>query len=129
MSTMRMTCHLLRDILNIGNNRENPCGDYYEGNNPNDAVNGRGRWRVPNLAEFTVMTTDPSRFFGNDYNDRTYFCSTRFSNSNTRLAFRFSGGQVNCLGGGTESLDVDQNTSGYIRCVRDATSSDFNRIP
>lgn len=121
--------HRLRDILNIDNNKENPCDDYYEGNNPNDAVNGRGRWRVPNLAEFTVMTTDPSRFFGSDYNDRTYFCSTRFSNSNTRLAFRFSGGQINCLGGGTESLDVNQNTYGYIRCVRDATSSDFNRIP
>lgn len=121
--------HRLSDILNIDNNKENPCDDYYEGNNPNDAVNGRGRWRVPNLAEFTVMTTDPSRFFGNDYNDRTYFCSTRFSNSNTRLAFRFSGGQINCLGGGTESLDVNQNTYGYIRCVRDATSSDFNRIP
>lgn len=121
--------HRLSDILNIDNNKENPCDDYYEGNNPNDAVNGRGRWRVPNLAEFTVMTTDPSRFFGSDYNDRTYFCSTRFSNSNTRLAFRFSGGQINCLGGGTESLDVNQNTYGYIRCVRDATSSDFNRIP
>lgn len=121
--------HRLRDILNIDNNKENPCEDYYEGNNPNDAVNGRGRWRVPNLAEFTVMTTDPSRFFGSDYNDRTYFCSTRFSNSNTRLAFRFSGGQINCLGGGTESLDVNQNTYGYVRCVRDATSSDFNRIP
>lgn len=121
--------HLLRDILNIGNNRENPCGDYYEGNNPNDAVNGRGRWRVPNLAEFTVMTTDPSRFFGSDYNSRTYFCSTRFSNSNTRLAFRFSGGQVNCLGGDRESLDVNQNTYGYIRCVRDATSADLSQIP
>ena len=121
--------HRLRDILNIDNNKENPCEDYYEGNNPNDAVNGRGRWRVPNLAEFTVMTTDPARFFGSSYNSRTYFCSTRFSNSNTRLAFRFNQGLLNCLGGGTESLDVNQNTYGYVRCVRDATSSDFNRIP
>lgn len=121
--------HRLRDILNIDNNKENPCDDYYEGNNPNDAVNGRGRWRVPNLAEFTVMSTEPATFFGSNYNNNTYFCSTRFSNSETRLAFRFSGGQINCLGGGTESLDVNQNTYGYIRCVRDATSSDFNRIP
>ena len=121
--------HRLRDILNIDNNKENPCEDYYEGNNPNDAVNGRGRWRVPNLAEFTVMTTDPARFFGSSYNSRTYFCSTRFSNSNTRLAFRFNQGLLNCLGGDNESLDVNQNTKGYVRCVRDATSSDFNRIP
>lgn len=121
--------HRLRDILNIDNNKENPCDDYYEGNNPNDAVNGRGRWRVPNLAEFTVMSTEPATFFGSNYNNNTYFCSTRFSNSETRLAFRFSGGQINCLGGGTESLDVNQNTWGTVRCVRDATSSDFNRIP
>ena len=121
--------HRLRDILNIDNNKENPCEDYYEGNNPNDAVNGRGRWRVPNLAEFTVMTTDPARFFGSSYNSRTYFCSTRFSNSNTRLAFRFNQGLLNCLGGDNESLDVNQNTWGTVRCVRDATSSDFNRIP
>ena len=121
--------HRLRDILNIDNNKENPCDDYYEGNNPNDAVNGRGRWRVPNLAEFTVMSTEPATFFGSNYNNNTYFCSTRFSNSETRLAFRFSGGQINCLGGDNESLDVDQNTWGTVRCVRDATSSDFNRIP
>lgn len=112
----------LEAILNIGNNQTNPCADYYEGSE-NDPVSGKGHWRVPNLAELTVMASNPDVLL-TGYNQIPYlYCCTRFSNEKVRIAFRFDGTQISCLGDKGERVDGDYQER--YRCVRDATDRDF----
>ena len=112
----------LEAILNIGNNQTNPCADYYEGS-ANDPVSGKGHWRVPNLAELTVMASNPDVLL-TGYNQIPYlYCCTRFSNEKVRIAFRFDGTQISCLGDKGERVDGDYQER--YRCVRDATDRDF----
>lgn len=116
----------LSDVLNYNNEGSNPCQNHYEGDDPNDPVNGRGRWRVPNLVELTVMSTNHSELFSK--NGVYYYASTMFSNTNTRIAYRNNNGQVSCHGGDPESLDPNQIYVNYIRCVRDATEEELNAV-
>ena len=110
----------LNAILNIDNNKTNPCAEYYEGSE-NDPVSGKGRWRVPNLAELTIMASNPAVLL-NGSPDYVY-SSTRFSNEKVRVAFRYDGTQISCLG--DEGERVDGNHWVNYRCVRDATDQDF----
>lgn len=111
----------LREILNV-DNQSNPCSDYYEGS-ADDPRNGVGKWRVPNLAELTVMSSDPDRYL-NGATKETFAC-TSFSNDQIRLAFRYTlGGQmITCYGAWDSNQTMDH--SGAVRCVRDATDQDF----
>ena len=111
----------LDDILNVGNSGENPCADYWIGSE-NDPVSGKGHWRVPNLAELTVMSANSGRFIVGNRNEYVY-CCTRFSNEKVRLAFRWDGKQISCLGDKGER--VGQSRLVAYRCVRDATPEDF----
>lgn len=110
----------LNAILNIDNNKTNPCAEYYEGSE-NDPVSGKGRWRVPNLAELTIMASNPAVLL-NGSPDYVY-SSTRFSNEKVRVAFRYDGTQISCLGDNGEQ--VNDNLWMNYRCVRDATDQDF----
>lgn len=112
----------LSEILNV-DNQSNPCSDYYEGSR-NDPRNGVGKWRVPNLAELTVMSSDPDRFF-NDATSDTY-ASTSFSNDQIRLAFRYTlkGKMITCYGNWSSGQTLEKG-EGAVRCVRDATDQDF----
>ena len=110
----------LNAILNIDNNKTNPCAEYYEGSE-NDPVSGKGRWRVPNLAELTIMASNPAVLL-NGSPDYVY-SSTRFSNEKVRVAFRYDGTQISCLG--DEGEQVNDNLWMNYRCVRDATDQDF----
>ena len=110
----------LNAILNIDNNKTNPCGEYYEGSE-NDPVSGKGHWRVPNLAELTIMASQPDRLL-RDSPNYVYSC-TRFSNEKVRIAFRYDGTQISCLGDKGEK--VNDNIWVNYRCVRDASDRDF----
>ncbi len=112
----------LSEILNV-DNQSNPCSDYYEGSR-NDPRNGVGKWRVPNLAELTVMSSDPDRFFNGATSDT--YASTSFSNDQIRLAFRYTlkGKMITCYGDWSSGQTLEKG-KGAVRCVRDATDQDF----
>ena len=100
--------------------RNNPCADYYETNAD------RGLWRVPNLSELTVMSTvaDEIELLKNQNNtERATLCSTRFSNANVRIGFRYNGSMISAWSPGAE----DKST-GYVRCVRDATAAEIAEV-
>ena len=90
----------------------NPCADYYE------TQADRGKWRVPNLSELTVMSTVAEELGM----DKVTLSSTQFSNPNVRCAFNFNGTIITAWDKNSE------NTKGYIRCVRDATQAEINAI-
>lgn len=90
----------------------NPCADYYE------TQVDRGKWRVPNLSELTVMSTVAEELGM----DKVTLSSTQFSNPNVRCAFNFNGTIITAWDKNSE------NTKGYIRCVRDATQAEINAI-
>ena len=90
----------------------NPCADYYE------TQADRGKWRVPNLSELTVMSTVAEKLGM----DKVTLSSTQFSNPNVRCAFNFNSTIITAWDKNSE------NTKGYIRCVRDATQAEINAI-
>lgn len=112
----------LDEVLNIGSNKPNPCADYYEGSR-NDPVNGQGHWRVPNLAELTILASNAEVLLNGSLSQYPIYCSTRFSNEKVRIAFRYDWTQISCLGDAGEKVDDDIYV--YYRCVRDATDQDF----
>ena len=92
----------------------NPCASYSEDND-----NGIC-WRVPNLNELTVMSTLAAEIGLDDHT--SVLSSTKFSNTGVRLAFNFNGNIITAWGAGSE------NTTGYIRCVRDATEEERSNL-
>ena len=92
----------------------NPCASYSEDND-----NGIC-WRVPNLNELTVMSTLAGEIGLDDHTP--VLCSTKFSNTNVRLAFNFNGNIITAWNSDAES------TTGYIRCVRDASEAERNSL-
>lgn len=110
-------------ILNIGNNKTNPCASYYEGDY-NDPVSGAGHWRVPNLAELTIMSTNARRLLSGSTG--YLYSSTKFSNDKVRVAFRYGDTQISCLGNNGEK--TSDNIWVNYRCVRDAAQRDFDEI-
>lgn len=88
----------------------NPCASYSE-DNDNDIC-----WRVPNLNELTVMSTLAEEIGLDDHTP--VLSSTKFSNTGVRLAFNFNGNIITAWNSGAEK------TTGYIRCVRDATEAE-----
>lgn len=98
----------------------NPCADYdeYDGN--------KGKWRVPNLSELTVMSTvaDEIGLLGLQNGDeRATLCSTKFSNDQVRCGFRYNGSMIAAW-----NPDVENSSTGYVRCVRDATAEEIAEV-
>lgn len=94
--------------------RDNPCTNYYE------TSADRGKWRVPNLSELTVMSTVADDI--NLSNQDGTLCSTQFSESDLRIGFRYNGKMISAWGTG------DRNKAGYVRCVRDATPEEIAEV-
>ena len=100
----------LDELQNVGNNRDNPCADYNE--------DGLG-WRLPNLAELTVLASDYENFVNIGANVP---CCTQFYNQDVREAFYINTSQmVTCHNG------YGGNFTFRIRCVRDATAAELER--
>lgn len=100
----------LDELQNVGNNRDNPCADYNE--------DGLG-WRLPNLAELTVLASDYENFVNIGANVP---CCTQFYNQDVREAFYINTSQmVTCHNG------YGGNFTFQIRCVRDATAAELER--
>ena len=100
----------LDELQNVGNNRDNPCADYNE--------DGLG-WRLPNLAELTVLASDYENFVNIEANVP---CCTQFYNQDVREAFYINTSQmVTCHNG------YGGNFTFQIRCVRDATAAELER--
>lgn len=100
--------------------RNNPCADYYE------TTADRNQWRVPNLSELTVMSTvaDEIGLLRNQNNtERATLCSTRFSNAGVRIGFRYNGSMISAWSPG-----VENKSTGYVRCVRDATAEEIAEV-
>lgn len=88
-----------------------PCNDYSE-------YDGAVGWRTPNLSELMIMaqaeaTHDNLDLLDNSNNTAT---STSFSNEDVRPGFYYNG----------NFITANEVTSGYVRCVRDATQAERN---
>ena len=108
----------LLELQNSDNNRDNPCADYHETGEPENAG-----WRLPNLAELTVLASDYDTFIKtgrNSANNHTVPACTQFSNQNVRQAFYLNTNKMITCGD-----DYDGRKSFYIRCVRDATDEEL----
>ena len=113
------------DMVKIWNGELDPCANYYDQNAPAY----RGRWRVPNLREMLIMSTqiETLNLTGWCY----YATSTRFSGAKIdetpsigdRYGFVF-----NAMSGFI-TAEPSGNTAGgsdifYVRCVRDAAPNE-----
>lgn len=106
-----------------------PCNDYYE------TEADRGLWRTPNLSELMILTQAESthrEYWGSELNllktngySNTY-CSTEFSNRDVRAGFIFQSSRPDqyTIRNIVTAPDKDDSSSGYIRCVRDATQAE-----
>lgn len=92
----------------------NPCANYSEKKNWSD----RGVWRVPNLNELTIMTTEAEKI----KLDEVTLCSTHFTNTKVRIGFRYNKQIITAWNPGAES------STGKVRCVRDATAAEIEEV-
>lgn len=110
----------LTELQNIGNNRTNPCANYHEDGEPANAG-----WRLPNLAELTVLASNYNDFIydglPNGHQALVPTC-TQFSNQAVRQAFYVNTRQMVTCGD-----DYDGRKPFYVRCVRDATAAELER--
>ena len=108
----------LTELQNIGNNRTNPCANYHEDGEPANAG-----WRLPNLAELTVLASNYNDFIydglPNGHQALVPTC-TQFSNQAVRQAFYVNTRQMVTCGD-----DYDGRKPFYVRCVRDATAAEL----
>ncbi|MBM6671452.1 DUF4906 domain-containing protein [Phocaeicola coprophilus] len=88
-----------------------PCSSYYENRDRSD----RGQWRTPSLNELMVMSTVNGLLLDGE-------------NTYSRTQFTLSGREVFYYntGGFITTSDGEDNSPGYIRCVRDATQDERN---
>ena len=101
--------------------RNNPCANYSEDNDPEGYV-----WHVPNLSELTVMSTvadEIDLLKTQNGNERATLCSTKFSNDEVRIGFRYNGSMISAWSPG-----VADRSTGYVRCVRDATPEEIAEV-
>lgn len=109
-----------------GENRR-PCDNYTEGGG---AYNGK--WRVPNLREMMVMSSQAQQLGFFNYNVGLYYyiISTDFSgrdDNNERQGFAFQAKNWNNNGNlvNTGFITVETSSNNiYVRCVRDMTDAD-----
>ena len=117
-------------LLNVYDNRNaiwngtyDPCASYSEGT----GAGAQGRWRVPNLREMMVMSSqaDVLKFFDNRVYSYYYIISTDFSGKESGFAYT---AKVDGNNRGFITTEVMTNPSYpvYVRCVRDMTDADLN---
>lgn len=87
---------------------DDPCSSYYEDNG-----HDRGYWRTPSLNELMVMSTVSGLLL----EDENTYSRTQFTLSDREVFYYNTGGFI------TTSENED-NSPGYIRCVRDATQAE-----
>ncbi|MBO8486180.1 MAG: DUF4906 domain-containing protein [Bacteroidetes bacterium] len=103
-------------LQNIGNNQNNPCADYSESGEPENAG-----WRLPNLVELTVLASNYDRYVLPGLQDNGNVpCCTQFSNQNVRQAFYINSNEMVTCGD-----EYNGDKPFYIRCVRDATDEEL----
>ena len=104
----------------IWNGTYDPCANYSEGT----GAGAQGRWRVPNLREMMVMSSQAETlgFFDSNTSDYYYIISTDFSGKVSGFAYTAKVGGEN-RGFITTELS---NFPTYVRCVRDMTEADLN---
>ena len=104
----------------IWNGTYDPCANYSEGT----GAGAQGRWRVPNLREMMVMSSQAETlgFFDSNTSDYYYIISTDFSGKVSGFAYTAKVGGEN-RGFITTELS---NFPTYVRCVRDMTEADRN---
>ena len=114
-------------LLNVYDNRNaiwngtyDPCASYSEGT----GAGAQGRWRVPNLREMMVMSSQAENlgFFNHSTSDYYYIISTDFSGKNSGFAYTAK------VGGDNRGFITTELSpfSTYVRCVRDMTDADLN---
>ena len=86
-----------------------PCSSYYERDDRSD----RGQWRTPSLNELMVMSTVNGLLLDGE---NTY-SRTQFTLSRREVFYYNTGGFITTSAG-------EDNSPGYIRCVRDATQAE-----
>lgn len=112
----------LYNSLSVVHDRsKDPCRNYSE----TDA--DKGYWRTPNLSELMILTQAENTHrnnWGSELNllksEGNTYCSTKFSNSSVRGGFIYQPSNRIVTAPDTES------STGYIRCVRDATQEERN---
>lgn len=112
-------------LLDVSNNKSsiwnatwNPCASYSEGT----GVGAQGRWRVPNLREMMVMSSqaDGLGFFDHNVANYYYIISTDYSGKDSGFAYT---AKVNGQNRGFITTELS-NFPIYVRCVRDMTDAD-----
>lgn len=88
---------------------DDPCSSYYENRSEG------GYWRTPSLNELMVMSTVDGLLL----EDENTYSRTQFTQPNREIFYYNASGFI------TTSANED-NSPGYIRCVRDATQADRN---
>lgn len=86
---------------------DDPCSSYYENRSE------RGYWRTPSLNELMVMSTVNGLLL----EDENTYSRTQFTQPNREIFYYNASGFI------TTSANED-NSPGYIRCVRDATQAE-----
>ncbi|WP_277234809.1 hypothetical protein [Phocaeicola salanitronis] len=87
--------------------RDDPCSSYYEN------WSERGYWRTPSLNELMVMSTVDGLLL----EDENTYSRTQFTQPKREIFYYNASGFI------TTSANED-NSPGYIRCVRDATQAE-----
>ena len=104
------------DMVKIWNGDANPCEGYYDRSNPADV----GRWRVPNLREMLIMSTQRNNLglTSGYYATSTSFSGGSGTSSSGRPGFVLDGSN------GFITAQPNESATFYVRCVRDANPNE-----
>ena len=112
--------NVYNDRYNIWNGTYDPCASYSEGT----GTGSQGRWRVPNLREMMVMSSQAETlgFFDSNTPNYYYIISTDFSGKDNGFAYtaKVDGENRGFITTGLSPFST------YVRCVRDMTDADLN---
>lgn len=112
-------------LLDVSNNKSsiwdatsNPCDSYSEGT----GAGAQGRWRVPNLREMMVMSSQAEQlgFFNHNVANYYYIISTDYSGKDSGFAYT---AKVDGQNRGFITTELS-NFPVYVRCIRDMTEAD-----